>query len=79
MTPTDETHDFTDQELKVIFGVCSGLGFKEMAQQYGIAHEIVKMSLISIFDKAGFATRFELVEFAKTALNGELRRRRTKK
>lgn len=77
-TAADETHEFTGLEFEVIFAMCSTRApKKEIAQQLGITEGIVHALMSSIFDKAGLMGRLELFEFARTALNAELRRRRT--
>jgi hypothetical protein len=78
----DETYEFTDLEFEVIFGMCwSGvrwrLNKKEIAEQCGLTEGIVHTIMRSIFDKADLLGRGDLFGFVKTALNGELRRRRT--
>jgi DNA-binding NarL/FixJ family response regulator len=74
MTP----ENFTEREFQVIFAACRGLSNKEIAEQCGIAEDTAKATICSIFDKLGdVSNRLELNLFARTALNGELRRRRT--
>ena len=75
MTTADETHEFTEQEFKVIFGVCLGLSNREVAEEYKTAEDVVKGSMFSIFDKVGVSTRLELVMLVRDVLNKELRRR----
>ena len=77
MTTADESNDFTDLEFKFIFGACSGLGSKGIAEEYGIAQDVVQHAMISVFDKVGVSSRLELMLFVRTRLNAELRRRRT--
>jgi DNA-binding NarL/FixJ family response regulator len=74
-----ERVDFTAQEFNFIFGVLSGLPNKEIAQRYEMAQDTVQHATCSVYDKAGVCTRLELIEFVKTALNGELRRRHGEK
>lgn len=77
-TAADETNEFTGLEFEVIFAMCSMRAPKEeIAQQLGTTAGIVHALMASIFDKAGLMGRLELFEFARAALNGELRRRRT--
>ena len=76
MTTADETYDFTEREFKVIFALCLGLSREETARRCGITEQAVMVTRISIYDKTGVAALIELVEFVKTALNGELRRRK---
>ena len=74
---TDETYEFTEQEFQFIFGVCSGLSIRDIAERYEIGEDIVQRIIYQkIFDKAGVSTRMELHQFVRAALNGELRRRR---
>jgi DNA-binding CsgD family transcriptional regulator len=79
MTTADEAYGFTDLEFNVICGMCRGMGItqpnKEIAEQFGIAEDVVQAATMSIFEKAGLSGRGELFEFVKAALNGELRRR----
>jgi hypothetical protein len=80
----DETQGFTELEFHVIFAMCWGwapywrLNKKEIAQQLGLigmTEGIVHTIMSSIFEKLGSSGGWELREFAKAALNGELRRR----
>jgi hypothetical protein len=77
----DETHEFTALEFEVIFGMCWGwapywrLGKQGIAEQLGLTEGIVHAVIASIFEK----TDLHLREFAKAALNAELRRRLTGK
>jgi len=76
--------EFTELEFHVIFAMCWGwapywrLNKKEIAQQLGLigmTEGIVHTIMSSIFEKLGSSGGWELREFAKAALNGELRRR----
>jgi DNA-binding NarL/FixJ family response regulator len=77
--PEVHPDDFTDLEVDVILGMCRGKGRtvpnKEIAEQLRIAEDVVKATMMSIFNKAGLSSRWELFEFIKGALNNELRRR----
>jgi DNA-binding NarL/FixJ family response regulator len=74
---TDETHEFTEQEFQFIFGVCSGLSVRDIAERYEIGEDVVQRIVYQkIFDKAGVSTRMELLVFVRDTLNNELRRRK---
>jgi DNA-binding NarL/FixJ family response regulator len=76
--PEVHQDEFTEQEFQFIFGVCSGLSHREIAERYKTAEDIVKRTICNIFDKLGnVSNRLELNLFVRTALNGELRRRRS--
>jgi hypothetical protein len=72
--------EFTELEFQVIFALCWGgapywrLNNEETAKQLGITEDIVMQTMMSISDKAGLGP-LDLREFARTALNAELRRR----
>ncbi len=72
----DETYEFTELEFQVIFGVCWRLNKREIAEQFGFTEQIVHTIMRRIFEKDGIGGRWELFEFARTALNAELRRRK---
>jgi hypothetical protein len=74
----DETNGFTELEFQFIFGACSGLSIRDIAERYEIGEDIVQRIIYQkIFDKAGVSTRMELHQFVRDALNGELRSRRS--
>jgi hypothetical protein len=81
-TAADETHEFTELEFHVIFAMCWGwapywrLGKKEIAEQLGLTEGIVHALMASISEKAGLLGPSNLREFARIALNAELRRRK---
>jgi len=82
-TTAEETYEFTEAEFVVIFAMCwSGgswrLNKEQIAEQLGIGVGIVHTIMRRIFEKDGLSNRPELFEFARTALNAELRRRRPK-
>lgn len=82
-TTAEETYEFTEAEFVVIFAMCwSGgswrLNKEQIAEQLGIGVGIVHTIMRRIFEKDGLSSRPELFEFARTALNAELRRRRPK-
>ncbi len=71
--------EFTELEFQVIFAMCWGwapywrLDKEEIAKQLGLTEGIVHVLMASISEKVGLNLR----EFARTALNNELRRQRT--
>jgi DNA-binding NarL/FixJ family response regulator len=72
--------EFTEQEFQFIFGVCSGLSHREIAQRYKTAEDVIKSTLCGgIYDKLNVSTRMELNLVVRAALNGELRRRNSQK
>jgi DNA-binding CsgD family transcriptional regulator len=71
----DKTHEFTDLEFEVIFGVCRRATNSAIAAELRIAEDTTKGTMISIYDKARVTTRLELVSWVRTTLNNELRRR----
>lgn len=75
MTTPEGATDFTEQEFGVIFGVCSGLSNREIAEQCRIGEDAVQRTMFSIHDKLGVSTRIELYVLIRAALNAELRRR----
>jgi hypothetical protein len=79
MATADETHDFTEQELQVICahfrGCYLGVPNKEVAEWLGVDEGTVVGCLAGISDKAHIS-KLEFREFARSALNAELRRRR---
>lgn len=66
-------HGFTEQESRVIFGICAGLKNEEIAERYQIGADAVRNAILSIFDKVGVSTRMELLVFVMDTLNKELR------
>ena len=79
--PEVQQDEFTALEFEVIFGMCwSGMRWrlsnKEIAEQCGIAEDVVQRTATSAFDKIGASGRMNLFEFVRDALNRELRRRR---
>ena len=76
MTTADGSHEFTELELKVILGMCTGLPNEEIAEGYKITTDVVIKTVFGIYDKAGVSVRPELYQFVRAALNNELRRRK---
>jgi hypothetical protein len=74
--------EFTALEFQVILALCWGglprwrLKTEEIPQQLGIAEDLVMSALMSIYKKVGTGGS-GLIEFAREALNNELRRRRS--
>jgi two-component system nitrate/nitrite response regulator NarL len=54
----------TQQELRVVVAVASGITNKEIAQQLSISVQTVKHHITNIFDKLGVYNRLELTLFA---------------
>lgn len=54
----------TQQELKIVAAVASGITNKEIAQQLSISVQTVKHHITNIFDKLGVYNRLELTLFA---------------
>lgn len=67
--------EFTDLEFLVILGWALG-GGDGFVRQRGISEDLSDAALMSIYKKLGTSGR-DLIEFAREALNNELRRRRT--
>jgi DNA-binding NarL/FixJ family response regulator len=78
MTTADATHkeyEFTAWEFDVIFGICSHLTNREIAEHYKMAIDTVMNTINRIFDKVDVSNRLELILFIRAALNDALRRR----
>ena len=54
----------TQQELRVVAAVASGITNKQIAQQLSISEQTVKHHITNIFDKLGVYNRLELTLFA---------------
>ena len=62
--PEKKTYGLTPRELEVVTCIVEGCSNKDIAKQFTISEETVKLHLSNIFDKTGVSTRLELALFA---------------
>jgi hypothetical protein len=68
--------EFTPLEFQVIFGLY--LGGEKILQHLGLSEDLIMHARMSIYNKLGTGGS-GLIEFARDALNNELRRRNSQK
>ena len=62
--PQRKTYGLTPRELEVVGCIVEGCSNRDIAKQFTLSEETVKLHLSNIFDKTGVSTRLELALFA---------------